>query len=784
MSRRPDLKAVSGTNGKNGRREASPAVKEQRSPLALIKPDWIALALLAAALALAPLWAANLPTPGREAFRPDNPLSPLMTAGIPAILALTAAAFVVIAWRESKRPVAIGAVPGLAGACVLLTLWSVVSMVRSPAMYLSLDTLAVLLATLLLAGLVSRLGRDRRGFAALLFAMLAGASFMALLGLREYLEMWKLGAPYYRVFATFINPNFLAGYLLLTVPITLSAFASASDKTTRLALGVGLFLQSSTLLLTGSRAGVGILLIALVLWLVLIGITKSAAGYGKQIAAGFVIFAIGASLAFTPIVSRVFTPKQAATAVTTQASATDQNHSAEFRRYTWIGTLDMVKANPILGTGIGTYSATYPRYAITAFTAHAHNSFLQWAGETGVPGVLLLLTALAAATSFAFYILLLPPRKQPMGESPWEQDARTGSTGNTPQAALFGNPRLLLAGFLTAILAFLLHNLLDSIWYTVGTAITFGGVIGLTIALARDQAPLASQTPRPLATFMVAGGMVIVLFLFWRAWATGTSRFETAAADAAARKAAPDDALADSRAAAAADPFDPEPRLLLATLYRSMHQSDQEREALLDAARVAHIGKAYYRLGQAYQNAGDYTKAIDEFRQARTREPNNTQNLRALAETLRQAQRPQEAKEVYQTVTALEHQPFGRIRALPEKVETDFAYAHVGLAEIAAAEQQWKTADTEYSPASAVLREFWRTRKNAIPQQFAASNPARYQEDLALYDKVLTDWQAVLTHIEPPGSARTAEIANEQRQFRAEQAQDTQAAAQTGTGAQ
>ena len=67
----------------------------------------------------------------------------------------------------------------------------------------------------------------------------------------------------------------------------------------------------------------------------------------------------------------------------------------------------MARANLLTGTGIGSYETAYPRYATTAFTAHAHNSFLQWTAETGLPGAILLLTVLASASAFAAYTLFL-----------------------------------------------------------------------------------------------------------------------------------------------------------------------------------------------------------------------------------------------------------------------------------------------------------------------------------------------------------------------------------------
>ena len=40
---------------------------------------------------------------------------------------------------------------------------------------------------------------------------------------------------------------------------------------------------------------------------------------------------------------------------------------------------------------IRSFEIAYPRYAVVASTAHAHNSLLQWTSEMGLPGALLLI---------------------------------------------------------------------------------------------------------------------------------------------------------------------------------------------------------------------------------------------------------------------------------------------------------------------------------------------------------------------------------------------------------
>ncbi len=58
------------------------------------------------------------------------------------------------------------------------------------------------------------------------------------------------------------------------------------------------------------------------------------------------------------------------------------------RRELAISTLHIAAANPWFGTGLGTWSTVYPRYAIIdtgAFANQAHNDWLQWTAEGGFP---------------------------------------------------------------------------------------------------------------------------------------------------------------------------------------------------------------------------------------------------------------------------------------------------------------------------------------------------------------------------------------------------------------
>ena len=697
--------------------------------LSLSRLDWIALACVAVILLIAPLWVSVFATPAQtvvftaDALALEGPLALTLQVWTgPLVLVLAAAAFCLLAWREWKRPVAIGAVPGLAAAFGVLGVWAIISAVRSPVAYLSLNALSCLLAALLLGGIVSRLGRDRQAVSALALTIALAGSIVAALGVREYLGELREGVLGYRTFSTFLNPDFLAGYLLLTLPVTLSAFAAASGRVLRLSVGIGLALQSGCLFLTGSRAGTAIALVTVLCWAGIALIIGRDPRRRRWIALGGAIFVAASALSATPTLAR-FGGEQAPAPTAAKGAARPaedaQAHSGEFRKYTWMGTVRMAMRNPVTGTGIGTFATAYPKYSDTAFTAHAHNSFLQWAGETGLPGAIALVTALAAAAAFIVHAMMLF-RARPAAE-----DSAVDTPGTTAQLA---SPGLLLAGFVASLIAVMLHSIFDSDLYIVSTLLTFSAIFALTVAQARDIASLTTQTPRPLARELWALGLIVCTFLLIRGGQVGFSRWYRGQVNQARSTF---EAINRARLAAGADPFDPEPHFILASLQAG---SPEEVQELRQAARLAPTGMTYYLLGRHYRDAGQWKDAIDAFERARASDPHNLQALKALADAQRAAKMPEQARFTFQTMTALETSPFGTVRATPELIETDFAYAHAGLGDMALDDRHPDGAHEEYTKARKILSRYWETRTWLVNQW---RQPEKRRALAALYEDVL-----------------------------------------------
>lgn len=94
------------------------------------------------------------------------------------------------------------------------------------------------------------------------------ASLVGLRACSEYLTNAVAGITNWRVFASFFNPNLLAGYLAMTAPLTLGLLLMVGRELPEprrrwyaALLTVGLWLQLSALALTASRLGCSRLLV-------------------------------------------------------------------------------------------------------------------------------------------------------------------------------------------------------------------------------------------------------------------------------------------------------------------------------------------------------------------------------------------------------------------------------------------------------------------------------------------------------------------------------------------
>lgn len=623
-------------------------------------------------------------------------------------------------------------------ACCALSLF------RARYAYHGVNMLAIFVASVIAGMLIVQCARSQGMAAGMAMALVGVATVVAVIGLNEYVRNWRDGNPNWRVFASFVNPNFLAAYLLLALPITAALFLAVRDRNLTLLTGLALLMQAGCLVLTQSRMGLAALAVSLVVFAALLvrsGALVGAARRRAMIIGGVLLAA--AMVGAKPVLTRL-------------RAVGGESYSAQFRVLTWQGTGAMARANPLLGTGLATFETAYPPYAVVGYTQHAHNSFIQLAGEIGYPGLLFLLLGLGG-TLFAG-VRVVWSREAAIQGSPPTAEEEKGRRGEEETFAPYPSPRLLLAGALASIVGALAHNLFDSDLYIPANALTLGAVCGLTFSLAELPSPwkeeglgvrveATSERDRPLTAIGLLRSLriVVAVFLTIHALRIAGGRLEAYNAAEALVAGTGAVALEGYRSAIALDGGNVEYRLQLAAILAASNQLEKAREVLDDAVKVAPIGKVYYRYGKLLSRMGKPEEALRMHERAKELEPNNLQNLLALADVYKAAGKPEEATRIYRRMVSLYRSPVGQVRPVPELVDWEYGMAFLGLAEQALARGNRSAAEPDLREGAGILGRFWETRSQGVAQ--IRVNPEVRRNTTLRYDWALEQWAKALREV-------------------------------------
>lgn len=199
-------------------------------------------------------------------------------------------------------------------------------------------------------------------------------------------------------FGPFINRHHFAGYMELTLALPLGLLFSGSIEAHKRPLyAFAAMLMGVALIMTNSRGGI-ISLAAEILFLVVIagfGLQRESEEKPKRIrgiiirtglALGMVVVLIVGALAFggADVFNRLLGTTNAADPTTG-------------RSHYWSITLDVIKTNPILGSGLGSLGVIYTRFDTRNGMyrlEQAHNDYLQTLADGGIVGAILGLTFL------------------------------------------------------------------------------------------------------------------------------------------------------------------------------------------------------------------------------------------------------------------------------------------------------------------------------------------------------------------------------------------------------
>ncbi|MDR3708087.1 MAG: O-antigen ligase family protein [Capsulimonadaceae bacterium] len=585
-------------------------------------------------------------------------------------------------------------------ALSLLWQWIVVNHGHLAYLDVMIRTLSYWLMGYVLVTQMQPLLRQRRALYACVLSLVAAALAASYIGLHDYLIHVQVHQSSWREFGT-STPDYFAGFLVMTIPVTLALFFAAPGRpkvAAALVYAIALAGQVLVLPATGSRFA----LISLSL-----GIIIFVAGFAVSVARGLERpkdLPVRAAVAVAILLLAGLAVAKPVTHRLTSSVAADQAHSGQFRVWTWRGAVKMAEHNAVFGTGPGTFVYAYQRYALVGYTRVAHNAYLQTADEIGIPGLLFLIAGFGLITSAGLRAAAatIEPAEQPASK---REAAVLGFAAG-------GNDRLLLCGLGGGFAAGLIQNVIDSDWAFTFDGLTMWLLGALILAIAKQRSASFPQVrigkwelPAVVAAkgvvWCAAFGVTMIL------WAAAEAQGMAADALAASKDySAPTAAMSAYQTAISLNPLraDYYSRKGL-TVDPNADPAATEFD-LRRAAALAPSGVAYRRVATYCLNNKRPQDALAAALKGLAIEPAFTKLWNIVVQSDIALGNIEGARQASKKIVALEHSPVGQIRAVTEIVDVDYVDANLFLGDDALTSRQPAQAADYYRQAAAILSEY------------------------------------------------------------------------------
>lgn len=249
--------------------------------------------------------------------------------------------------------------------------------------------------------------QTRNHLRGLIRIILATAFIVSLIGLIN--KFWGNPFPFWhyeyirgnegQLLSTFSNRNHLASYIVIMIPLTIGFMLTGPERGGFFLWGIALFLFIAVLMMCLARSAwiaVFSALLLLVFMLFLSGYYDRKKIIGVTV--GGLIFGLVVLLLNTEIMRRLLT------------LGTD---NLSGRLTVWRNVISMIRDHPLTGTGPGTFTHAFTLYHPPAYDYRqtlAHNEYLQFMAEAGLPTVPGILWLLLSIFSMGFKKIKHPSR--------------------------------------------------------------------------------------------------------------------------------------------------------------------------------------------------------------------------------------------------------------------------------------------------------------------------------------------------------------------------------------
>jgi len=288
-------------------------------------------------------------------------------------------------------------------------------------------------------------------------AILASSFIVSAIGVFEYffgslkldwIDENMFGNIEGRVVSTFANPNVLAEYLILTLPLAVALFLSTKNTSLKATSFVLFSVGFACLIFTWSRgAWIGFIFGILVFMII----------YSRKSLMALLFCSLG--IPFLPFVL----PESITQRFLSIGNLGDSSTSYRFN--IWKGAINMLKENFIGGIGIGpdAFSKAYVKHSLAGIESapHSHNLFLEIAIELGIMGLITFLV-----------IIILHARHNMSFLHRSENDSAFS--------------RMFALGSFCGMLSFLVQGMTDYTWYNYRLFYMFWIMAAINTAIIRS----------------------------------------------------------------------------------------------------------------------------------------------------------------------------------------------------------------------------------------------------------------------------------------------------------
>lgn len=261
---------------------------------------------------------------------------------------------------------------------------------------------------------ISSAMRSQKDVYTVLKLLLVASAFASLYGVwQHHTALFLVGIQvfFHRINATFNGPDSAATYFLVIMLLSCAAFFFAKKVVHFLMIAAVLALAAICLYFTETRTAIYAMVMALFFTFAL-AVTRSKFFLKSLplilcLAALFVFFAPGnrMSLPGRYLVQNLKSQRAFQGMDKLRIEPRKIDEWLSFRSYHWFATLGAMKDSPIFGHGLGTLDKLYKKYKTPRdqySSAFAHNLYLDYYSELGLPGFILIISFFAFSVFLAW----------------------------------------------------------------------------------------------------------------------------------------------------------------------------------------------------------------------------------------------------------------------------------------------------------------------------------------------------------------------------------------------